>query len=234
MKTIRLQTVLRACGGLGVLAAGSVFGQTFNTDMTYAIGQTIPDGSVNGLALTENFSAPSIANITSLQVTLDIAGGFNGDYYAYLTHGTGFSVLLNRVGRDAGNSLGYADSGLNVTFDDTSANNIHQYQLTINPAGGALTGTWAPDGRNVDPATVTTASPVTADLSSFTGLDPNGQWTLYLVDADPGGVGTVESFGLDVTGTTVPEQSTTGGLVLLAGTGLCLFRRFTSKSTASA
>ncbi len=226
MSTIRLPSAIRILGCVSVLAAGSVFAQTFNTDTSYSIGQTVPDNNPSGLALTETFSAPSIAQITDLQVTLDIAGGFNGDFYAYLTHGTGFSVLLNRVGRDSSNPFGYADAGMNVTFDDAAPNNIHQYQLTLNPAGGALTGTWAPDGRTTDPASVTTADPATADLSSFNGLDPNGQWTLYIADLDPGDVGTVESFSLDVTGVGVPDQTSTRGLLLLSTAGLLLFRRF--------
>ena len=46
-------------------------------------------------------------------------GPFNGDIYCYLTHSSGHTVLLNRVGRRTSSDLGYADGGFNLTFDDS-------------------------------------------------------------------------------------------------------------------
>ena len=65
-------------------------------------------------------------------------------------------MLLNRVGRTASNPVGFADSGLDVSFDDAAANgDIHVYRAVTNPpAGTPLTGTWQPDGRLADPAVV--------------------------------------------------------------------------------
>jgi len=225
MKTIQgTVKILGLCAS--VLAAGSVWASppTFNVNQNYSIGSIIPDNNPSGLGLTESFSAPGMAAITSLTVTLDISGGANGDYYAFLQHGPGFSVLLNRVGRDSGNAFGYGDSGLNVTLDDSAVNgDIHTYQLTLNPGGGALTGTWAPDARTDDPGLVLTTSPRNAPLSSFNGVDPNGNWTLFITDLSPGGVGTLQSFDLNVTG--VPEPATVW-LLALGGLGLFLGRRF--------
>ena len=52
--------------------------------------------------------ATNIVSLTSVVISASISGtpdadprAFNGDLYAYLTHGSGFSVLLNRVGRTA-------------------------------------------------------------------------------------------------------------------------------------
>jgi hypothetical protein len=112
-----------------------------------------------------------------------------------------------------------------VTFDDQASQtaDFHLYQTAsgYNPTqiqGGTH---WRPDGRNIDPtssgATFDSTSP-TALLSSFNGLNPNGTWTLFLADASGGAISTLESWGLDITGTAaVPEPSSIieGGLAAL-------------------
>ncbi len=191
---------------------------------SYADGIPIPDNDLVGVADTRSFGS-SIQTITEVQLTLDITGGFNGDFYAYLAHGnSGFAVLLNRVGLGVANPYGYADSGLDVTFADHAANgDIHAYHNVLNPNGGALTGTWQPDGRNVDPSLVEVGNPRTAMLSSFKYANPNGDWTLYVADTSPLGVGTLVGWNLQVTGSTsVPDGGSTGLLfagaaVLVAG-----------------
>jgi subtilisin-like proprotein convertase family protein len=187
---------------------------------TFEVNQAIPDGLLSGLSDTRTLSLPGMVSITDVQVSLTISGGFNGDYYAYLTHGTGFSVLLNRPGRTTTNPLGYADSGLDVTFSDLAADDVHLYQDVVGP--GVLTGLWAPDGRNVHPATSLDTSPRTAFLTAFNGLDPNGSWTLFVADVDGGAQGQWISWGLQISA--VPEPATIS-LTLLGGVTLVLLRR---------
>ena len=92
-----------------------------------------------------------------------------------LSHGSGFSVLLNRVGSTAGNPYGYSDSGLSVTLSDSAANDIHTYRSVVSLAAGApLTGTWQPDARITDPGSVVNTDSRSAFLSSFNGSNPNG------------------------------------------------------------
>jgi hypothetical protein len=141
-------------------------------------------------------------------VTLNLTGGWNGDIYAYLYHDGVMSVLLNQVGTPVNSGLGYGDSGFNVTLSDTAADSIHNYQAdspTI--TAGVVQGTWQPDG---------------AGLSIFDGMDASGDWSLYLVDESPGGVMTLNSWGLQAE--VVPEP-TTLALSALGGLGLLLFRR---------
>ena len=188
----------------------------------------IPDGSTIGAVSTQNFFS-DITLITEVRVTLDIIGtpapgdAFNGDIYAYITHGSGFAVLLNRVGRTASNDDGYADSGFSVTFDDAPAgDDIHNYRLFAPITGGLLTGVWSSDGRNVNPAIVLDTTPRTASLTSFNGLDPNGPWTLFVADVSSTGTAKVASWRIQVTGNTVPEPTSAllaicGGVGLLAG-----------------
>lgn len=175
---------------------------------TFAVGQVIPDGSSSGLSDTRvlDFSGQNLFSITQLTVSLEISGGFNGDYYGYLVHNSGFAILLNRPGVTAGDSLGYGDSGLNITLSDSSPNDVHNYQSVQNPGGGVLTGTWSPDGRNFDPDLVLDTDPRSAFLSSFIDENPSGEWTLFLSDVDFGEQGTLVSWTLTITA--VPEPST--------------------------
>ncbi|HEV2394892.1 MAG TPA: VPDSG-CTERM sorting domain-containing protein [Verrucomicrobiae bacterium] len=191
---------------------------------TSSPGVVIPDNDLNGVADTINLST-TITSISDVTVTLDISGGYNGDYYAYLRHGaTGFAVLLNRVGSTSGNPYGSSDSGLNVTFSDSAANGDSHLGSA---GGGALTGAWQPDARNVNPLTALDTDPRTAFLSSFNGMDANGAWTLYIADVSPVGVGTLDSWSLTVDGNGavgVPDGGATLGLLGMGLAGLIAFR----------
>jgi subtilisin-like proprotein convertase family protein len=202
-----------------MLSSCAVMGQTTLTN-TFTVNQNIPQGSPSGLANTQtlNFSSvPNFSSIVNLSVTLNISGGFNGGYYGYLVNNSGgFAILLNGSGKTAGNSLGYADSGYNITLSATG-NDIHTYQTVSNPGGGVLTGLWQADGRNTDPATVVDTDPQNAPLSLFNGTSPSGQWTLFLANLDYGEQGQLVSWGLVITA--VPEPSS----VELALVGLGIF-----------
>lgn len=190
----------------------------------------IPDGSTVGVVSTIQVSGSSILEVTSIQVNLNISGGFNGDYYAYLVHylpngnPAGIISLLNRTGRTGSNSFGYGDAGFNVTFANGVPNgDIHLYQQITNPAGAALTGLWEPDGRSADPSIVTDASPRTDSLFSFNGFSADGEWTLFVADVSPLGTGTFVSWGLTISG--VPEPGTWAVGVLALGAVAVLRRR---------
>jgi subtilisin-like proprotein convertase family protein len=214
----RVESILLVA--LFLCTGGVVMGQG-STNLTFTVNQAIPDGNPSGLANTQTVNVTSIPNfsfISDLSVTLNISGGFNGDYYAYLVNNTGgFAVLLNRVGKTASNPVGYSDGGFSITLSDSSPNNIHTYQNVSNPGGGVLAGTWAPDGRNVDPSVVLDTSPVSATLGSFAGTNPNGQWILFLADLDYGEQGTLTTWTLNVTA--VPEPSSIQ--LALVGLGVC-------------
>ena len=186
-------------------ASEAVAGFVFNPNLA------IPDNSILGVADTQTISMPA-GVITGVKLSLNIAGtplslnAFNGDFYAYLQHASGFTVRLNRTGRTTSNPFGYGDSGFNVTFDDSAFNgDIHNYRDLVNPAGGALTGTWQPDGRVTNPTNALASDPRQALFSSFNGLDPNGAWTLFVADVSPISTGTLKSWSLDLTVTPIPE-----------------------------
>jgi hypothetical protein len=170
----------------------------------------IPDGSLSGVSQTIDFPA-TIASITEVSVELELIGGFTGDYYAYLQHGSGFAVLLNRSGRTSNSgagSVGYLDGGFDITLREGAANgDIHNYQSISAPDGGVLTGLWEPDGRNVSPLGVLGTEARTATLTAFAGMHGGGDWTLFVADLSSGGAGTLEGWTLAVTGVAVPEPT---------------------------
>ena len=200
---------------------------------TNTVNQNIPDASPSGLTLAGNFTGMtgSISNI-SLSLNISSASGstaYNGDLYAYLAGPNGgFSVLLNRVGVGTGNAFGYNNAGFNVTFALLgSPSNIHFYQSGVFAlSGGQLTGTWAPDGRAIDPQSVPSAFDAsgTALLDSFVGTDPNGTWYLFLADLDGGNTAQVNSWTLNLETAVVPEPSV-WALMLVAGFALITTRR---------
>jgi subtilisin-like proprotein convertase family protein len=202
---------------------------------------SIPDGNLTGWSDARSIALqPNPGTIQDVNVTLELTGGYNGDLYCYLSHDGAIAVLLNRVGVTATDPFGSSGSGMAVRFDDSApSGDVHTQQLS-NPqnigSGGfyaSVNGTalppWryysfqppqnldsvAPDGRNVDPLTVTDQAPRTALLSSFNGLDPNGSWTLFVADLSNGGQSTVAGWSLELTvGSGVPDQTRT--LTLLA------------------
>jgi subtilisin-like proprotein convertase family protein len=226
MKTKQL---LGITAGMMVWAGVAWAQQTSETNFTFVVNQGVLDANDNGLILTTNLTiwGGSISNVT---VSLDITGGFNGDLYAFLAGPNGgFAVLLNRVGvsNDA-SSFGYGNHGFDIVVSDTGANDVHYYQsgsYLLN-GNGQLTGTWMPDGRNIDPKSAPALFGSTAPsamLGSFAGTDPNGAWTLYLADLSTGGHSTVASWSLDII--TVPEPATLTlgimGLAFLVGYNFC-------------
>lgn len=182
---------------------------------------TILDGNPVGLIQQLTVSGVGGA-ISSVQVTLDITGGFNGDLYAYLVGPQGqVAILLNRVGVTGANPFGYLDSGLAITLADSGAN-IHGYGSGFGTnLSGQVIGTWAADGRNVDPysaGSVFDSASTLVNLGVFNNTLANGQWTLFIADLGVGG-GNANLHNVILTIMTVPEPQTwvmlIGGLALL-------------------
>ena len=198
----RLKMFFAAISAAAVtVSVQAALSETYN----FTVNDTVPDNNPSGLSDAQTIGSSSINEIADVQVTLHISGGFNGDLYCYVSHSSGFSVLLNRTGKTSSSAFGYADPGFDVTFNGTAANDVHLYQ-TFSPSfdgQGRLTGMWQPDARNVDPANVLDTDSRTATLSSFNGLNANGKWTLFVADLHSGAVSSVDSWSLQITG--VPE-----------------------------
>lgn len=224
-----LRSLLAATGAaLAIFTAAPASAQLME-NYTASPGVSIPDGDLVGVASTINVPFSSITQITSVSVSLQITGGYNGDFYAYLVHflpnstQAGFVTLLNRVGVTGSDPVGYGDAGFNVTFTSLGPD-IHLYQNVTNPGGSALTGTWSPDGRTDNPLTVTDASARLSSLASFNGGIAAGTWTLFIADVAGGDIGTFTSWGLTIQG--VPEPGTVAAGMLAVGLlGVAVRRR---------
>lgn len=193
------------------------------------VNESIPDGDLAGIASTAIVSGES-GTISDLSVTLNITGTYNGDLYAYLAHDSGFAVLLNRPGRTASDPLGYANQGLNVIFSDTVALDIHNY------GGNGLsmvTGTYRPDGRNVSPLDVLDTTPRTTMLASFNGLDPNGEWRLFVADASGGDLQQLVSWGIQFETYSQNLQVPEAGCGIVGGLLLATLLAYHRRATGS-
>jgi len=179
--------------------------------------QIIPDNNASGVAFSFDIATGSPVFLTEVKVGFTIAGGWNGDLYATLTHGSGFSVLLNRLGRTAISPGGSGVSGLNIELADRYLTDIHT------AANNPLTGNFAPDGRFVNPFNVLDTDARTAPLNSFNGVDPNGQWTLFFADVSPLAVSTLQSWTVNLA-VAVPEPGSAALLGLAFG--LTLVRKW--------
>jgi len=190
----------------------------------------IPDNNLGGMARSVEISgyelkAPYVVTV-SMKIVGTGVGAFNGDYYAYLKHVstdgtmTQLAVLLNRLGRSTDLPTGYSDNGLNIVLADSADEDIHNYRFALsggnnNPITGQLTGTWQADGRNVDPLSALDTSLRTTTLNSLGLGSPNGTWTLFVADAQAGGIGQLTDWKVTMQG--VPEPSSAS--LLVAGMG---------------
>ena len=191
------------------LSLATVQGQLTVTNRFGNINKVIPDGSAMGVTDTRKVETPGIAFVTDLQVQLTIEGGLNGDLYCYLVHDSGFVVLVNRPGRSAANSIGYEDSGFSATFSAQATNDFHFYRQTGCASDNGsfdmvIAGVCAPDGRETDPRDAVDNAPRKNGLASFGGLNPNGNWTLFLADLSSGEQAKLKDWGLVITGTAEP------------------------------
>lgn len=196
-----MKKTLFICGFMLFKLASVAQAQTVE-DADWTADTAIPEGSPVGIITYQTFQNLASGPITSVNVDLDISGGYNGDLYGYLTlqdanGNTATEILLNQIGTSPSNPFGSSGSGFDVTLSDSGTVNG-----SIHGATGIPTGTWLPDSAN------------TLD-GTFGGLTANGTWTLFLADMSVGGgTSTLDSWGLDVT--VVPEPNS----LALLGLGL--------------
>jgi len=195
-----MKTSLFICG-LIVLNL-SVAAQATEIGGDWTVNTFIPQGNPVGITESETLAGPNSSPISSVDVQLNISGGYNGGLYGYLEYqaaggGTATEVLLNQVGTSPSNPLGSSGAGFNVTLSDSGTVNGD-----IHGATGIPTGVWQPD------------SPVSLD-STFGGMSADGTWTLFIADLDSGG-GTSElnSWGLEAS---VPDDMRTGLVLGISG-----------------
>lgn len=212
---------LLAVAGLGiaifVASSGRSDGATVVQTYSSTPGAVVPDNNLSGLVDTIDVST-AMTSVDKVTVTIETTGGWAGDIYAYLHYDGVTSILLNRPARTLAAPAGSSASSMTITLDDSAVSDIHGVTVGADP----ITGTFQPDGRNVDPLTVTDASPRTTNLGDFIGADPTGVWSLFIADVSAGDEATLVSWSISLTGDVVPEPS----IAILGALGLLLsFRR---------
>lgn len=110
-------------------------------------------------------------------------------------------------------------TGLNITLDDTAG---------ATPPSPLVSGTFQPANFSGPPDFFPFPAPPesyypTANLSSFNGISPNGEWRLFVTDARPGDSGSITG-GWSLEIETVPVQPPAGAS--------CVFPSFTSADPA--
>lgn len=228
-------SILAATALAATVAQSSVIQRDYSFS---GLNLDIPDGSLSGLVNRQSLDGPDGALIRSLEIELQLAGtgtdgAWNGDFYVTLQHDTGFAVLLNRVGRSISSPLGFSDNGLSIRLSDTGSD-VHTYRDPSSaPLSSMLTGLWGTDGRAADPFHVLDTTPRSALLSSFNGLSLDGDWSLFVMDAESGATARLSSWGLSMIldlpenpanpGThpaTVPDSTPSAALVVFSFLGL--------------
>ena len=188
-------------------------------NQTWNISTTIPDNDDVGFSNTQSITTYDLTKIESVSVDLTFDGGWNGDLYVYLVHNGAISVLLNRPGRSLANPDGAASSGMTINLSDLAATDIH---TDIAMSGTSVIGTFQPDGRISDPWVVDDTDARPAMLSSFTGLDANGSWTLFVADQSAGEISILKSWSLNVTGVPEPSAALLSAMAVMA---MAFFRK---------
>ena len=143
MKKLFLASSLLAVFSLSAQATLYVAGWTNGANATFANLGVVPDNSFSGWADSRTISTAPAGTIASVALNLVVAGGWNGDLYAYLVNGSGFTVLLNHVGGAANGGYGNAGNGFNVQLSDSGVTGLHNY---TGNGSGVLSGTWQADG----------------------------------------------------------------------------------------
>jgi len=195
--------------GLILLKPAAFAGAAVVVDANWTVNSPIPDNGAVGFTTYQSFTGLSENPISDVVVNLDISGGFNGALYGYLTlqdanGNTGTEILLDQIGVSPSNPIGSSGSGLNVTLSDAGVVNGNIHNATGNPVG-----IWQPDS-------------VSSLDGAFGGLDANGTWTLFLVDKfSTGDAAILDSWGLDISVTAIPEPPTIA--LLMSGGGIAAF-----------
>jgi uncharacterized repeat protein (TIGR01451 family) len=167
-------------------------GYDTNVVFTFQLPSTATFANTNFITIPDFGGSMPYAN--PLQVTgmtgqigkvtaslLGLSHTYVHDVNALLVGPTGVKVLLMSHAADQSSV-----DNANVTFDQTAASQL--------PAIGEITsGSWQPSDYppSVSFTNPAPATPYASTLANFNGINPNGAWTLYLLDDSPGDSGFV-------------------------------------------
>jgi subtilisin-like proprotein convertase family protein len=175
-------TALLAVGATSVLMASAAEAATFSNTAPITINDPTADCTVAEQGLADPYPSPiqvsdQSGSISDANVTIT---GFSHTYPADVRillvgpHGQTTDLM-----DEAGGTSQVAD--LTLTFDDAAADPVPDPAVsgTFKPTQAANACTFDQNDDYPPPAP---AGPYATDLSGFNGTDPNGTWSLYVVD----------------------------------------------------
>ena len=204
-------------------------GGAFTTKVTSG-ANTIPDGSLAGLSLTntvtDTFSISALNGVT----ILGLKHPYAGDLVATLTHGTVSIELFDRVGAIASGDFGSANVFNGDYAFATGGSDLEAAGASsVTPIPDFTTGgiTYAPDLNG----SAGESSTLTGDFTAFNGMPVTGDWTLKITDYATLAIGTYDGFSFTVT----PDAASVSGTLTLdsiAATAVPQAITFTFRPTA--
>lgn len=210
---------------ISLLAASATQAQTFSNSATI----TVPGGaptttSGNADPYPSNVTVSGITGtVTKATVTLtNVNHTFPDDIDILLVSPTGASVILMS---DTGGSLDLVN--VNLTFDDAAASQLPDSTQIVS-------GTYQPTNIGAgDPfAAPAPAAPYGTTLAVFNGTNPNGNWSLYVVDDLGGDVGSIAGgWSLTLQSPTAASASIGGRVLTTNGRGIPRARVFMTGAT---
>jgi subtilisin-like proprotein convertase family protein len=132
------------------------------------VPKSIPDRNATGVTSYLTVSGAP-TSLAKVTVKLSIFHSYDGDLYISLFSPSGTEVALSNI--NGGSGANYT----NTVFDDAAS-------ISIAIAGAPFTGTYKPQWP----------------LYLLNGENANGTWRLKVVDAFPGGTGTLQSWSIQI------------------------------------
>ena len=210
MSRIRLATAVAATCATAALIPSVAGAATFSNTGPITINDAVQDCNVAGQGLATPYPSQiqvsdQTGSITGANVTIT---GFSHSYPADVRvllvgpHGQ----TTDLMDEDGG---GTDASDVTLTFDDAAADPVPTPLVsgTYRPTQDSNGCTLGPSDNYPEPAP---AGPYSTDLSGFVGTDPNGTWSLYIVDNALNDTGAISGgWSIDLAGVT-PVQKPSG------------------------
>lgn len=221
MKNLNTRFLYRKINAVLMLIAITAFSMSSLNAQTYVGGSaTIPSSGIASVyPLTVDVDAVGV--IASVTATVTISHTWPDDIDILLVSPTG---AMSMVMSDAGGSGDI--TALTISFDQTAASSV--------PDAGPLTaGPYKP--TDISPGETMTApapvGPYTANFGNFTGTDPNGTWSLYVLDDTGGDLGSIVGWSLTITLAEPCTDPPTAGTTMLSPSAACSGAGFTASLT---